>query len=101
LRYLYVVLNLFCSKAQVTVVLKNRGFSAYKPEVFGKNITIVRTFIKNGSSSYRLLSEQGKTISTRKADLVDICDHMDIQVDNPVSVLTQGIASVFWEHYSS
>ena len=29
-------------------------------------------------------------ISTKKEELAAICDHMNIQVDNPMNVLTQG-----------
>jgi len=34
--------------------------------------------------------KDGKVISTKKQGLATICDHMNIQVDNPMNVLTQG-----------
>lgn len=82
--------NSVSSKAQVSVILKNQGSSAYKPEAYGKKITVVRTFTRKGTSSYKILNDKGVTVSTRKADLDAICEHMGIQVDNPVSILTQG-----------
>lgn len=74
----------------MTVTLKNEGFDAYKPDRFGKRILITRRFTIQGDSSYKILSEKKVVISTKKADLDDICDHMSIQVDNPLNVLTQG-----------
>lgn len=62
------------------------------PELYGNKIAVVRSFTRSGASSYKLLSERGGTVSTRKADLDAICEHMGIQVDNPVSILTQGMS---------
>jgi chromosome segregation ATPase len=78
------------SISEVTVTLKNDGDDAYKPDVFGKKIHITRRFTIQGASSYKILSEKKALISNKKADLDDICDYMAIQVDNPISVLTQG-----------
>jgi len=38
---------------------------------------------------------EGKPISTKREDLNAICDHMNIQVDNPMNVLTQDAARQF------
>jgi chromosome segregation ATPase len=84
-------LNVFdTSISEVTVTLKNGGDDAYRPDIFGKRIHITRRFTIQGASSYKILSEAKAVISNRKADLDDICDHMSIQVDNPLNVLTQG-----------
>lgn len=40
-------------------------------------------------------SKSDKVISTRKEDLESICDHMGIQVDNPMNILTQDTAKQF------
>ena len=74
----------------MTVTLKNDGDDAYKPEIYGKKIHITRRFTVQGASSYKILSDAKVVVSNRKADLDDICDHMSIQVDNPLNVLTQG-----------
>ena len=74
----------------MTITLKNDGDDAYKPDLFGKRIHITRRFTIQGASSYKILSDQKVVISTKKADLDDICDHMSIEVDNPLNVLTQG-----------
>jgi len=75
----------------VTIHIKNQGEEAYKPHEFGSTIVITRNWTKDGSASWRIRSKEGKTISTKKDELAAICDHMNIQVDNPMNVLTQGI----------
>ncbi|KAJ7432761.1 P-loop containing nucleoside triphosphate hydrolase protein [Mycena galericulata] len=81
--------------AEVTIVLKNQGEEAYKPKEYGKSIMITRRFTKEGSSSWKIKSKDGKVVSTKKDELAAICDHMNIQVDNPMNVLTQDAARQF------
>ena len=69
----------------------NEGEEAYKPDIYGKCIIITRRFTKDGGSSYKIKSSDNKVVSTKKEELSAICDHMNIQVDNPLNVLTQGI----------
>ena len=76
--------------SEVTISLKNQGEEAYKPKIYGKSIIITRRFTKDGSSSYKIKSKDSKVISTKREELSAICDHMNIQVDNPMNVLTQG-----------
>jgi structural maintenance of chromosomes protein 6 len=81
---------LCCSIAEVSIKLKNTGDEAYKHDIYGDSIIITRRFSKDGSSSYKIKSKDGKVISTKREELSAICDHMNIQVDNPMNVLTQG-----------
>ncbi|KAJ7728463.1 P-loop containing nucleoside triphosphate hydrolase protein [Mycena metata] len=76
--------------AEVTISLKNQGEEAYKPKDYGASIVITRRFTKQGNSSWKIKSKNGKVISTKKDELSAICDHMNIQVDNPMNILTQG-----------
>jgi structural maintenance of chromosomes protein 6 len=78
------------SAAEVIISLKNQGEEAYKPKEYGKSIVIARKFNREGSSSWKIKSKDGHVISTKKDELSAICDHMNIQVDNPMNVLTQG-----------
>lgn len=57
---------------------------------------ITRRFTKEGSSTWKIKSKDGKVISTKKDELAAICDHMNIQVDNPLTVLTQGLIFNFY-----
>ncbi|KAJ2932349.1 hypothetical protein H1R20_g4748, partial [Candolleomyces eurysporus] len=83
-------------KATVTVQIKNQGVEAFKPEEYGDSIIIFRSFTKDGSSSWKILAADGKTtISNKREELSAICDHMNIQVDNPLNVLTQDSARQF------
>jgi len=79
-----------CSTSEVTIGIKNQGDEAFKPEVYGKSIFVSRRFTKEGSSSYKIKSADGKIVSTKRDELSAICDHMNIQVDNPMNILTQG-----------
>ncbi|KAJ7021611.1 P-loop containing nucleoside triphosphate hydrolase protein [Mycena alexandri] len=83
------------SAAEVTISLKNQGEEAYKPRDYGKSIVITRRFTKEGNSSWKIRSKAGRVISTKKDELAAICDHMNIQVDNPMNVLTQDAARQF------
>ncbi|KIK94055.1 hypothetical protein PAXRUDRAFT_479126 [Paxillus rubicundulus Ve08.2h10] len=82
-------------KAEVTIALKNQGEEAYKPKEYGKSIVIRRTFTRDGASSWKIMSKDGTLISTKRDELAAICDHMNIQVDNPMNVLTQDAARQF------
>ncbi|KAF8500946.1 P-loop containing nucleoside triphosphate hydrolase protein [Russula emetica] len=81
--------------AEVTIQLKNQGEEAYKYDLYGDSIVITRRFTKEGASSYKIKSRDGKIISTKREELSAICDHMNIQVDNPMNVLTQDAARQF------
>jgi structural maintenance of chromosomes protein 6 len=81
--------------ANITCHVKNVGDGAYKPEVYGKRISIERHFSKTGTTGFKMKNETGKIISTKRADLDDICDHFGFQVENPMSVLSQDLARQF------
>ncbi|KAJ7757255.1 P-loop containing nucleoside triphosphate hydrolase protein [Mycena maculata] len=84
-----VFTHLSCRASEVTLSLKNQGEEVYKPKKYGKSIVITRRFTKVGNSSWKIKSKDGKVISTKKDELAAICDHMNIQVDNPMNVLMQ------------
>ncbi|KDQ21431.1 hypothetical protein BOTBODRAFT_168698 [Botryobasidium botryosum FD-172 SS1] len=83
------------SVAEVTIQIKNEGLEAYRPEIYGDIISITRRFNKEGSSSYKIKGTAGKVVSTKKEELSAITDHMGIQVDNPLNVLTQDTSRQF------
>ena len=43
----------------MTVVLRNRGPDAYRPDVYGGVVRIRRTLRLDGQSAYALLNERG------------------------------------------
>ncbi|CAE6540561.1 unnamed protein product [Rhizoctonia solani] len=84
--------------AEVTITLKNEGLDAYRPDVYGESIRITRRFTDKGSSSYIIKGVKDKykkTISSKREELTNITDHMNLQVDNPVVVLTQDTSRQF------
>ncbi|KAI9847889.1 MAG: Structural maintenance of chromosomes protein 6 [Thelocarpon superellum] len=81
--------------ATLIVKIKNTGHSAYQPETYGDSIVVERHFSKAGASSFKLKSASGRNISTKKADLEEICDFFALQIDNPMNVLTQDMARQF------
>lgn len=85
------------SAAEITIQIKNQGEEAYKPKEYGKSIYITRRFTKDGGSTWKIKGKDGRVISTKKEELSAICDHMNIQVDNPMNVLTQGRSSVYFK----
>ena len=75
--------------------IKNGGSSGYHTEAYGDAIVVERTFNRAGTSAFKLKSSLGKLVSTRKADLDDISDFFALQLDNPISVLSQDMARSF------
>ena len=84
-------------KAQVSVSLTNEGQDAFEHETYGDRITVERHIAKSGSgfNGYKLLDQDGKERSRSKDDLVKLLDHLNITVDNPVSILDQEDAKKF------
>jgi chromosome segregation ATPase len=82
-------------QAHLAVRLKNEGADAYQPETYGDSIIVERHFSRSGSSGYKLRNSNGRTVSTKKGDVDDIIEYFNLQVDNPMNVLTQDAAKSF------
>uniref|UniRef100_A0A8C7RCV4 Structural maintenance of chromosomes protein 6 n=1 Tax=Oncorhynchus mykiss TaxID=8022 RepID=A0A8C7RCV4_ONCMY len=83
------------SSADVSITLRNKGRDAYKPEVFGQAIIVDLKITREGMRTYKLKSKAGHLVSAKKDELLAILDHFNIQVDNPVSMLTQEMSKHF------
>ncbi|XP_028252481.1 structural maintenance of chromosomes protein 6 [Parambassis ranga] len=83
------------SSADVSITLRNKGKDAYKPEVYGPAIVVDLRITRDGIRTYKLRSKLGQLVSTRKEELISILDNFNIQVNNPVSVLTQEMSKYF------
>ncbi|KAK5852944.1 hypothetical protein PBY51_006775 [Eleginops maclovinus] len=83
------------SSANVSITLRNKGRDAYKPEVFGPAIIVDLKITREGLRTYKLRSLSGQMVSTKKEELLSILDNFNIQVNNPVSVLTQEMSKYF------
>ncbi|KAG9669567.1 DNA repair protein Rad18, partial [Aureobasidium melanogenum] len=81
-------------QAYVAVKIKNDGDMAYHPNDYGKSIIVERHFSQSGSG-FKIKNAQGKTMSTKKAELENIVDFFALQLDNPMNVLSQDRAREF------
>lgn len=81
--------------ASIIVKIKNEGIGAYLPDEYGKTIIVERHFNKSGTSGFKIKSEKGRIVSTRKGDLDEICEFFVFQIDNPMNVLSQDLARQF------
>ncbi|KAG4304636.1 hypothetical protein PORY_002029 [Pneumocystis oryctolagi] len=83
------------NSSSVTIMLKNTGQDAYMHDVYGDTIIIERRFTKESGGGYKIKSFDNRVISTKREELNAINDHMGLQVDNPMTVLTQDTARQF------
>jgi len=51
--------------------------------------------VQTGSTTLKLKSASGKEVSSRRADLERLCDHFNIDVENPINVMTQDTSRQF------
>jgi chromosome segregation ATPase len=75
--------------------LRNRGEDAFRHEIYGDLIVIERRISRDGNNGYKLKTQDEKIVSTKREELNAILDHMAIQVDNPLNVLSQDTARQF------
>lgn len=83
------------SSSTIEVHISNDGSDAYDHEKYGNRIIVVRQITASGASTYKLKSASGSVISTSRADLLKLILYMNIQVDNPVCVMTQDASRGF------
>ncbi|TVY42352.1 Structural maintenance of chromosomes protein [Lachnellula subtilissima] len=82
-------------QAVLIIKLKNQGNDGYHRDLYGDSIIIERHFAKNGSSGYKLKNSAGRLVSSKKGDVDDLIEYYQLQVDNPMNVLTQDAAKTF------
>ncbi|KAJ0182787.1 hypothetical protein K1T71_002156 [Dendrolimus kikuchii] len=83
------------NSASISIKIKNNSPRAYKHNIYGDYITIVRNINASGGSSYKVKSATGEVISTKFEEVNAVILAHDIQVDNPISVLNQDDARSF------
>lgn len=83
------------STCTIEVHISNDGDDAYEHQKYGDRIVVVRQLMNSGGSTYKLKSQWGNVISTSRAELLRLILYMNIQVDNPVCVLTQDASRSF------
>ncbi|KAG8976150.1 Structural maintenance of chromosomes protein 6, partial [Tulasnella sp. 427] len=81
--------------ATIKIRMRNRGPEAFKHDLYGDSIRIIRRLRKGGTASIQMRSADGKLVSEVKSELQEMCDHFNIQIESPLSVLTQDAAKKF------
>lgn len=79
----------------LAVKIKNGGTDAYQHDIYGDTITIERHFSKTGSSGFKIKSDAGRIISTKKQEVDEISEWYALQISNPLTVLSQDNARQF------
>ncbi|XP_067837706.1 structural maintenance of chromosomes protein 6-like [Heptranchias perlo] len=88
------------NSADISITLRNRGPDAFKPDKYGEAVIVEQRISGDGIRQYRLKSHSGHLVSTKKEELNTILDQFNIQVDNPVSILTQEMSKHFLQSKS-
>ncbi|XP_046969883.1 structural maintenance of chromosomes protein 6 [Vanessa cardui] len=83
-----------CNYATIEIKIKNSTNKSYNHDRYGDHITVIRK-ITTAGSSYIVKSATGEVVSTRYAEISNIMLALEIQVDNPISVLNQDEARTF------
>lgn len=66
--------------AEISIWLKNGGPDAYRPDVYGGSIEVVRRIMADGAGMYKIKSCRGQVVSGKKEELSNILDQFNIQV---------------------
>jgi chromosome segregation ATPase len=80
--------------------MRNRGISAYKPDIYQDRITIERKIVRDGPNTYKVYDSLGRVVSTKREEVENITDFWNIQVDNPLCILNQDVARQFLQESS-
>ncbi|XP_026492705.2 structural maintenance of chromosomes protein 6 [Vanessa tameamea] len=81
--------------ATIEIKIKNSTPKSYNHDRYGDHITVIRKITTAGGSSYIVKSATGEVVSTKYAEINNIMLALEIQVDNPISVLNQDEARSF------
>ncbi|KAG8887197.1 Structural maintenance of chromosomes protein 6 [Tulasnella sp. 332] len=82
-------------EAEICLKIKNGGPEGFKQHEYGNMIIVYRKIKRDGSGVWQMKNKDGKIISRSKSELQEMSDHMNIQIDSPLNVLTQDAARQF------
>jgi structural maintenance of chromosomes protein 6 len=85
-----------CDEASVTISIFNGGENSYCHEFYGDRISITRTIKRNSGSFYKITGMvSAKNVKRTKEEVSAICHVFNLQIDNPLVILTQEVAKRF------
>ena len=74
---------------RVTITIWNGDRDPFKHDEYGDRITVERYIRRGGGGSYKVKDCHGRTVTTTRAELLQLIEHYNIQVDNPCAILMQ------------
>ncbi|KAI5740084.1 hypothetical protein M8J76_000353 [Diaphorina citri] len=80
-------------QAIIQITMTNSGFKAFKPELYGNELTVIRTLSK--TSTFKIRAEDGKQYPVKKCEIKALAHRYQIQATNPVAILNQNTARTF------
>lgn len=86
------------SAAEISVIIYNGSTlePAFKFSDYGEYICIDRILKRDGQHVFRIKNGiTNKVVETRKEEVLAICDHYSLLVDNPLVILTQETSKKF------
>lgn len=88
-------------QAKVSIVIHNydrvmEKDKAFKPDDYGKVITIEKIITKGDASTKLVLkNDKDKKVSERKQELDELLEHFGILINNPICILNQEVSKTF------
>lgn len=84
------------TNAKIAIAIHNTGSEAYQHAIYGDKIIIER-YLANGSGKqgYEIRNAKRAVKATSKEEVLRITDHFNIQVENPLCILTQEMSKSF------
>lgn len=86
------------SQAEVAVSIfnGNDAATAHRYSDYGSSIVVERTIRRDGQHGFRVKNgTTGRTIESKREDVVAVCDHHALLVDNPLVILSQETSKKF------
>jgi chromosome segregation ATPase len=83
------------TSAKLEVTIRNVGADALDVGVYGASITVERTITAAGASTFKIRNFAGKDVGHSKEQLTQLTDHFNIDVDNPIVVMSQDASRQF------
>lgn len=81
--------------AKVEVTIRNVGPDALDPDKYGDAITVDRTINITGGAPFKIRNQWGKEVGSSRDALLRITDHFNIDVENPIVVMSQDASRQF------
>ena len=83
------------SSARLEVSIRNTGEDALDPDTYGDTITVERVINASGGASLKIKNQYGHEVGSTRDHLIRITDHFNIDVDNPIVVMSQDASRQF------